>query len=194
MSFARTRRPTPTSARMRAKRSSFERTENDASFMLRQYTLDFRPPETRRAARSRQRPPRAPFATGTRHTQKAGARTPYFPARPLLSIEVASKIRQAQSHFERTIRRKAGSSFRARASRRPSSLRSPRRRLRERERLLLSRRRRLGLLSEQARRGLVKMGYAASDLKKTLVALADRHRDAGAPLPELLREAIAALT
>ena len=54
----------------------------------------------------------------------------------------------------------------------------------------------MGLLSEQARRGLVKMGYAASDLKKTLVALADRHRDAGAPppLPELLREASAALT
>jgi hypothetical protein len=39
------------------------------------------------------------------------------------------------------------------------------------------------------------MGFAASDVKRTLVALADRHRDAGAPpVPELLREAIAALT
>jgi 5-methylcytosine-specific restriction endonuclease McrA len=48
---------------------------------------------------------------------------------------------------------------------------------------------------EQARRGLVNMGFAASDVKKTLVALADRHRDAGAPpVPELLREAIVALT
>jgi 5-methylcytosine-specific restriction endonuclease McrA len=48
---------------------------------------------------------------------------------------------------------------------------------------------------EQARRGLVNMGFAASDVNKTLVALADRHRDAGAPpVPDLLREAIAALT
>ena len=48
---------------------------------------------------------------------------------------------------------------------------------------------------EQARRGLVNMGFAASDVKKTLLALVGRHRDAGAPpLPELLREAIAALT
>jgi hypothetical protein len=48
---------------------------------------------------------------------------------------------------------------------------------------------------EQARRGLVNMGFAASDVKRTLGALADRHRDAGAPpVPELLREAIAALT
>ena len=50
---------------------------------------------------------------------------------------------------------------------------------------------------EQAKRGLVKMGFAASDVNKTLVALADRYRgaDAGAPpLPELVREAIAALT
>jgi 5-methylcytosine-specific restriction endonuclease McrA len=48
---------------------------------------------------------------------------------------------------------------------------------------------------EQARRGLVNMGFAASDVNKTLVALADRHRDAGAPpVPELLREAISALT
>jgi 5-methylcytosine-specific restriction endonuclease McrA len=47
---------------------------------------------------------------------------------------------------------------------------------------------------EQARRGLVNMGFAASDVKKTLLALAG-HRDAfAAPLPELLREAIAALT
>jgi hypothetical protein len=48
---------------------------------------------------------------------------------------------------------------------------------------------------EQARRGLVNMGLAAADVKRTLGALADRHRDAGAPpVPELLREAIAALT
>jgi 5-methylcytosine-specific restriction endonuclease McrA len=48
---------------------------------------------------------------------------------------------------------------------------------------------------EQARRCLVNMGFAASDVKRTLGALADRHRDAGAPpVPELLREAIAALT
>jgi 5-methylcytosine-specific restriction endonuclease McrA len=48
---------------------------------------------------------------------------------------------------------------------------------------------------EQARRGLVNMGFAASEVKRTLGALADRHRDAGAPpVPELLREAIAALT
>ena len=48
---------------------------------------------------------------------------------------------------------------------------------------------------EQATRGLVNMGFAASDVNKTLVALADRHREAGAPpLPELLRDAIAALT
>ena len=48
---------------------------------------------------------------------------------------------------------------------------------------------------EQAKRGLVNMGFTASDVKKTLVALADRHREAGAPpLPELLRDAIAALT
>ncbi len=48
---------------------------------------------------------------------------------------------------------------------------------------------------EHATRGLVNMGFAASDVKKTLVALVGRHRDAGAlPLPELLREAIAALT
>jgi 5-methylcytosine-specific restriction endonuclease McrA len=48
---------------------------------------------------------------------------------------------------------------------------------------------------EQARRGLVNLGFAASEVNKTLVALADRHGDAGAPpVPELLREAIAALT
>jgi len=48
---------------------------------------------------------------------------------------------------------------------------------------------------ELATRGLVNMGFAASDVKKTLLALVGRHRDAGAPpLPELLREAIAALT
>ena len=39
------------------------------------------------------------------------------------------------------------------------------------------------------------MGFAPGDVNKTLVALADRHRDAGVPpVPELLREAIAALT
>ena len=48
---------------------------------------------------------------------------------------------------------------------------------------------------DQARRCLVNMGFTASDVKKSLVALVGRHRDAGAPpLPELLREAIAALT
>ena len=48
---------------------------------------------------------------------------------------------------------------------------------------------------EQATRGLVNMGFAASAVNKTLLALVERHRDAGAPpLPELLREAIAALT
>ena len=47
---------------------------------------------------------------------------------------------------------------------------------------------------EQATRGLVNLGFGASEVKKTLVALA-AHRDAAAPpLPELLREAIAALT
>jgi 5-methylcytosine-specific restriction endonuclease McrA len=46
----------------------------------------------------------------------------------------------------------------------------------------------------RATRGLVNMGFRASDVKKTLVALVV-HRDAAAPpLPELLREAIAALT
>ncbi len=47
---------------------------------------------------------------------------------------------------------------------------------------------------EQATRGLVNMGFGASAVKKTLLALT-AHRDATAkPLPELLREAIAALT
>jgi len=46
----------------------------------------------------------------------------------------------------------------------------------------------------QATRGLVNLGFGASEVKKTLLALVG-HRDAGAmPLPELLREAIAALT
>ena len=50
-------------------------------------------------------------------------------------------------------------------------------------------------MMEQATRGLVNMGFAASEVKKTLFALAGRHRDAGPPpLLELLREAIAALT
>jgi len=48
---------------------------------------------------------------------------------------------------------------------------------------------------EQATRGLVNMRFGASAVHKTLLALVGRHRDAGArPLPELLREAIAALT
>jgi hypothetical protein len=48
---------------------------------------------------------------------------------------------------------------------------------------------------EQATRGLVNMGFGASAVKKTLLALVDRHRDAAAPpMPALLREAIAALT
>jgi hypothetical protein len=48
---------------------------------------------------------------------------------------------------------------------------------------------------EQATRGLVNMGFGASAVKKALLALVDRHRDAAAPaMPELLREAIAALT
>ena len=48
---------------------------------------------------------------------------------------------------------------------------------------------------EQATRGLVNMGFGASAVKKTLLAVVGRHRDAGAPpLPDLLREAIAALT
>jgi len=47
---------------------------------------------------------------------------------------------------------------------------------------------------EQATRGLVNMGFGASAVKKTLHAIVER-RDAGEqPLPELLREAIAALT
>ncbi len=46
----------------------------------------------------------------------------------------------------------------------------------------------------QATRGLVNMGFGASAVKKTLLALTE-HRDAGPPpLPELLREAIMALT
>jgi 5-methylcytosine-specific restriction endonuclease McrA len=47
---------------------------------------------------------------------------------------------------------------------------------------------------EQATRGLVNMGFRVSEVRKTLVALVD-HRGSGAPpLPELLREAIGALT
>ncbi len=46
----------------------------------------------------------------------------------------------------------------------------------------------------QATRGLVNMGFGASAVKKTLLALTD-HRDVGVlALPELVREAIAALT
>jgi hypothetical protein len=46
---------------------------------------------------------------------------------------------------------------------------------------------------EQATRGLVNMGFGASEVKKTLLALVGH--DAGPrPLPELLREAIVALT
>jgi hypothetical protein len=47
---------------------------------------------------------------------------------------------------------------------------------------------------EQATRGLVHMGFRVSDVRKTLIALVD-HRGSGAPpLPDLLREAIGALT
>ena len=39
------------------------------------------------------------------------------------------------------------------------------------------------------------MGFGASEAKRTVLDLVDRHRHAGTPpLPELLREAIAALT
>ena len=47
---------------------------------------------------------------------------------------------------------------------------------------------------EQATRGLVNMGFGASAVKKTLAALVDHHVGAAPPLPQLLREAIAALT
>ena len=47
---------------------------------------------------------------------------------------------------------------------------------------------------EQATRGLVNMGFGASAVKKTLVALVSDRNAAAPPLPELLREAIAALT
>ena len=47
---------------------------------------------------------------------------------------------------------------------------------------------------EQATRGLVNMGFRVSEVKKTLAALLDRRESAAPPLPELLREAIGALT
>ena len=47
---------------------------------------------------------------------------------------------------------------------------------------------------EQATRGLVNLGFAAPQVKKTLAALVVHRHSAAAPLPELLREAIAALT
>ena len=47
---------------------------------------------------------------------------------------------------------------------------------------------------EQATRGLVNMGFGASAVKKTLHALVDSRTDAAPALPELLRQAIAALT
>jgi len=47
---------------------------------------------------------------------------------------------------------------------------------------------------EQATRGLVNMGFGASAVKKTLLGLIDRHDAGFPPMPELLREAIAALT
>ncbi len=47
---------------------------------------------------------------------------------------------------------------------------------------------------EQATRGLVNMGFGASAVKKTLFALVNHRQTAAPPLPELLREAIAALT
>jgi hypothetical protein len=47
---------------------------------------------------------------------------------------------------------------------------------------------------EQATRGLVNMGFGASTVKKTLRGLLHRRDGEAPPLPELLREAIAALT
>jgi 5-methylcytosine-specific restriction endonuclease McrA len=48
---------------------------------------------------------------------------------------------------------------------------------------------------EEAARGLVSLGFGAAAVKKTLLALEGRHHGAGAPpLPELLRQAIVALT
>jgi 5-methylcytosine-specific restriction endonuclease McrA len=47
---------------------------------------------------------------------------------------------------------------------------------------------------EQAARGLVKMGFGAAAVKKALLDLVDRHGAGAPPMPELLREAIAALT
>jgi 5-methylcytosine-specific restriction endonuclease McrA len=48
---------------------------------------------------------------------------------------------------------------------------------------------------EQATRGLVKMGFGASEAKRTVLDLVGRSGETGAPpLPQLLREAIAALT
>jgi len=47
---------------------------------------------------------------------------------------------------------------------------------------------------EQATRGLVNMGFRVSDVRKTLVALVDRRGSGAPPLPDLLREAIGALT
>ena len=47
---------------------------------------------------------------------------------------------------------------------------------------------------EQATRGLVNMGFGASAVKKTLLALMNQRNAGAPPLPELLREAIAALT
>ena len=49
---------------------------------------------------------------------------------------------------------------------------------------------------DQTVRGLVNMGFAKPDVKKTVDTLVHRHRNDAEPvkLPELIREAIAALT
>jgi 5-methylcytosine-specific restriction endonuclease McrA len=47
---------------------------------------------------------------------------------------------------------------------------------------------------QQATRGLVNMGFRVSEVKKTLAALIDRRDSETPPLPDLLREAIGALT
>jgi 5-methylcytosine-specific restriction endonuclease McrA len=47
---------------------------------------------------------------------------------------------------------------------------------------------------EQATRGLVKMGFRASEVNKTLVAVVGERNIEALPLPDLLREAITALT
>jgi len=47
---------------------------------------------------------------------------------------------------------------------------------------------------EQATRGLLNLGFGASEVKRALLSLASHPDAAAMPLPDLLREAIAALT